>query len=194
MALVAAKLSHSKEYCMKKASAFLPLVTVLAMSTYAYAADESDKSSTETKKNGGYESTTTSQGTTDAGTYNSTKTTDNVDVDSKGNVTRKYKTKSVEDPKGLMNKKTSTGEITYQDKDNGGYKKTVDEKSTNAAGTNYSHSSKTNVDVDAQGNVTTTKKTENTVDPKGFTNPSTTTTTSSKTVNGEVVEENKQVK
>lgn len=65
-------------------------------------------------------------------------------------------------------------------------------KHKNAEGTDVTMVTTTDVDVDNSGNVTTTAKTEKTVDPKGLLNE-TTTTNETKTVNGKVVKQIKKV-
>lgn len=64
----------------------------------------------EEKERGGYKETTTNRHTDRVGTETTTKTVTDVDVDAAGNVTEKVKVKKTVDPKGLMNKKSSTVE------------------------------------------------------------------------------------
>ncbi len=174
---------------MKNIFALLSATTMLTMGTGAFAADESAKSTSKVdyKKNGGYESTRSSEQTTSDGTAHSSENKVDVDVDSKGNIDKTVKSTSSTDPKGMMNKKKDTSETEIEEKSNGGYKQTTTRNQTDADGTDITYKTTTNVDVDDKGNVVTTATTEKTVDPKGLMNK-TKTTSKTKTVNGQVVE------
>jgi FlaG/FlaF family flagellin (archaellin) len=77
-------------------------------------------------------------------------------------------------------------------KENGGYEADRASSETNANGTTRSFKSNVNVDVDDDGNITSTTDTKKTVDPKGLMNK-TTTETETKMINGRVVEKNVKV-
>ncbi len=178
---------------MKNMVAILTATAVMALVAPAYAATESaqNKSKVEYKDNGGYESTRTSEHTTPGGTKHTSESKVDVDVDSDGKIDKTVKTESVTDPKGLMNKETDTAKTEIKEKERGGYVQTTVSKSTDADGTNVTIKATTDVDVDADGNVTTTAKSEKTVDPKGLMNKKT-TSSMTKSVNGHVVEEKKK--
>ena len=160
----------------------------------AYAAEESTavKSIVEYKKDGGYESTRSTEKTTAEGTTQTSESSVDVDVDSKGHVDKTVKTETVTDPKGLLNKEKDVSETKIDEKERGGYKQTTIRKSKDADGTNITFKTVTDVDVDSSGNVTTTATTTKTVDPKGLMNE-TTTKTKTKTINGKVVEKSNKV-
>lgn len=180
---------------MKNMIFSLAATTALTLAAQAYAADESASTTTsvEHKKDGGYETTVKSKETTEAGTSITSKTKDDVDMDSNGKASRTIKSSSTVDPEGLGNKKTHTGKLKYEEKDNGGSSKTVTSKDTDAAGTNTYTKEKKDVDVDANGNVTTTVTKDQVTDPKGMMNK-TETTSKTKMVNGVVTEESKETK
>lgn len=160
----------------------------LAASAPAYAVDEKAevKSSLDYKKNGGYEATRTSEQVTAGGTKTTSKTKVDVDVDSQGRIDKTEKAETVTDPKGLMNRKKDTSSTEIEEKARGGYKQVTTTKHIDADGTNITYKTTTDVDVDSDGNVTTTAKTEKIVDPKGLMNAEKTTSTT-KSVNGKVV-------
>ncbi len=158
----------------------------MSLATAAYAQEASEKSNTRYHDNGGYESTSTSQKTSAEGTTSTTNSSVNVDVDSKGNVTREAKTETTTDPSGFMNKTTDNAQSEIEEKPRGGYKQTTTRSHKDADGTNIYFKTVTDVDVDSSGNVTTTAKTEKTVDPKGLFNKTSTTSTT-KSVNGRIV-------
>lgn len=174
---------------MKNMFAILVATTAVGLATSSYAADESaqDKSKVEYKKDGGYESTKSTEHTTTGGTTHSTETKVDVDVDRQGRVDKTSKTESTTDPKGLMNKKDDTSETQIEEKARGGYKQTTTRKHTDAEGTNTTYKTVTDVDVDGNGKITTTATTEKTVDPKGLMNK-TSTESKTKAVNGRVVD------
>jgi hypothetical protein len=187
---------HKKEqFIMKNILLSFAATTALTLASGVYAEDASSQKSSnlDYKDNGGYTATVKDSQTTSNGTDINSKTTADVDVDSNGNTTKTIKSKTTEDPKGLWNKKTHTGKLTYQDKDNGGYSKTLKTSDTDRAGTDTSLKSKTDVDVDKSGNVTKTTETDKVTDPSGLMNK-TETVTKSKTVNGVVVEDSRQDK
>ncbi|MDE3060518.1 MAG: hypothetical protein KGJ06_05855, partial [Pseudomonadota bacterium] len=171
------------------------LISAVMLTATAALADESatSESKTEYKNNGGYESTSSSEETTPEGTSKTSKTTVDVDVDRNGLASKDIKTKTTTDPEGLFNKKTSSSEDRTKQKANGGYTRTTTHEKTDAAGTNISSKTKTDVDVDAGGNTVATTKSQQTVDPKGLMNKHT-TTSETKSVNGTVVEENQESK
>ena len=90
-----------------------------------------------------------------------------------------------------------------EQKDDGGFYKHVDIERTDKAGTLRATDHETDVDVDGDGTITRTRSTEETTDPKGLLNKSTTKTTEKeilnpdgtrqiereKTVNGKTVED-----
>lgn len=86
----------------------------MALSGTAFAADESYDAETTIKKddNGGYERTVSEESKDASGTMRSKEVTTEVDVDSDGDKETTIKSKSVEDPKGLMNKTTVETERT----------------------------------------------------------------------------------
>ncbi len=174
---------------MKNLIAFLSATTVLTMATAAFAADETaaDNSKVRYKDNGGYESTQSSDHTTPGGTSETSKTEVDVDVNSKGQVSKTVESKTTTDAKGLLNARTDKAKTELDEKDRGGYKQTSTRSHTDHDGTNVSEKATTDVDVDKTGNVTETTKTSKTVDPKGLMNKHT-TTTKAKVVNGAVVE------
>lgn len=175
---------------MKNSFALLAVTAAigLAASAPAYAADEKAavKSSVDYKKDGGYEATRTSEQVSAGGTKTTSKAKVDVDVDSQGRIDKTEKAETTTDPKGLMNKKQDTSKTEIEEKDRGGYKQTTTTKHIDASGTNITYKTVTDVDVDADGNVTTTAKTEKTVDPKGLMNADKVSSTT-KAVNGKVV-------
>jgi hypothetical protein len=179
---------------MNKLFAILAATTILASTVPAFAVEESQESKTKTeyKKDGGYDSTTTSSSTNTNGTANTAQSSTNVSVDSKGYVEKTTKSENTSDPKGLMNKEKDTSETTLDEKPRGGYKQVTMRKHLDANGTNIVYTTTTDVDVDANGNVTTTALTEKTVNPKGLMNE-TTTKTRSKSINGKMIEDSKKV-
>lgn len=189
MAVVAMNKLHER-YSMFNKLTFLAATATIALSANAFAADEHGevKSKVEYKKDGGYESTMSSDGVNAAGAKLTSDRTVDVDVDSKGRVDKKVNVESTTDPKGLMNKKHTDAETKIEEKENGGYKQTTTRTHTDADGTNTTYETITDVDIDNKGNVKSTATTKKTVDPKGLMNEKTTKTTT-KTVNGKVVEE-----
>jgi len=178
---------------MKTTLALLSATAVLALSGASLAADETVKgeSKVEYKEDGGYESTRSSKHVTPEGTTHATETEVDVDVDSSGRASKTVKTEAVTDPKGLMNKKKDTSKTEIEEKPRGGYVQTTLSKHTEADGTDVTIKTVTDVDVDTSGNITTTAKSERVVDPKGWLNETKTTSTT-KTVNGRVVEQKKE--
>jgi hypothetical protein len=178
---------------MKHVLSALLASSAMSFAVGAYAADASSevKATVDHKKNGGYEAKESVSTTTGVGTdVKATRSVD-VDVDSKGRVDKKVKVEKATDPKGLMNAKKSAIESEYEEKSDGGYEKKTTESSTDHEGSDVTAKSSTDVDVDSDGNVTSTSKVKKTVDPKGLLNSQTRTTTVKK-VNGTVVE--KEVK
>ena len=160
----------------------------IGLASLGYAADESATTSTtmESKTNGGYEATSKSSEETPDGTDKSTSTKVNVDVNSNGKVDKTVKTESVTDPKGMWNKKTDKSESRIQEKSNGGYKQTTIIQHTDRSGTDTYYTTVTDVNVDSNGNVTSTVNSEKTTKPKGWFNK-TVASSKTKTVNGTVV-------
>jgi hypothetical protein len=173
---------------MKYTFTLLATTAMLSLASGAFAADESSqvKSKVDYKKDGGYESTRTTEQTTAAGTEKTSKTKVDVDVDANGNVDKTVKKETVNDPKGMMNKTEENSETRIEEKDNGGYKQTTTRKHKDANGTSTTYKTVTDVNVNAAGNVTSTATTEKTVDPKGLMNE-TTTKSKTKAVNGKTV-------
>ena len=176
---------------MKNTIAGLLLTTAFILPAYAMAADNDaqTKHSVEYKDNGGYSTNTTSDQTDANGTRQTTEQTENVDVNKKGQVTKEVKAKVTKNPQGSGNKKVQSSDVKIEQKDNGGYTKSVDTQSTNKAGSDASTKSSTDVNVDDKGNVTKTVKTKKVIDPKTGLFSDQTTTTKTKMVNGKVVEQ-----
>jgi len=178
---------------MKNTFALLAATAAIGLAGGAYAADESAnvKSKVDYKKDGGYTAERSSEQKTPGGTKTTSETKVDVDVDSQGRIDKEVKAETTTDPKGLLNKTKDVSKTDIEEKERGGYKQTTTTKHTNADGTNVTYKTVTDVDVDANGNVTTTAKTEKTVDPKGLMNAETTSSTT-KSVNGQVVEQKKK--
>lgn len=174
---------------MKKLFALLAATAAVSLAVSAHAASESAevKSKMEYKRDGGYEASRSSEQTTPSGTDISSESKVDVDVDSDGLVSKTIKSESKTDPKGFGNRKVDNSKTVFEEKDRGGYKQTTVRTHKDADGTNVKFETITDVDVDSAGNVTTSAKTEKTVDPKGLFN-SKTTTSKVKTVNGKVVD------
>jgi len=162
------------------------------LQTSAFA-DSKVESQFNDKQNGGYEKTIKSENTSTIGTKKETESKVDVDVKNDGRVSKKEETSTVIDPEGLMNEKSKNTQTSYEEKQNGGYKQVTETRIKDAQGTNITLITTTDVDIDAQGNVVTTAKSEKKVDPKGLMN-STTSTHERKTVNGQLIEEKKEVK
>jgi hypothetical protein len=176
---------------MKNMLALLSATTVLTLGAGAYAADTAEgKAKVEYKANGGYEAKQSGERTLDDGTKVKSETNVDVDVDHDGTVDRTVKSEETSDPKGLMNKQSDNTKTKFDEKSDGGYTQTSDRKHKDANGTNIMEKSKTDVDVDRNGNVTQTTKNEKTTDPKGLFNKKT-TKEKTKMVNGQVVEDKK---
>ncbi len=178
---------------MKRMLAVLAATTAMSLVSPAFAADESAQAKTKVdyKKNGGYESTRTTEQKSADGTARTSEANVDVDVDSSGKVDRTVKTESATDPKGLMNKRKDENKTTFEQKERGGYKQITTSKHTDANGTDVTLTTTTDVDVDKDGNVTATAKSEKATDPKGLLNKST-STSKTKSVNGRVVEQKKE--
>ncbi len=173
---------------MKTTFGILTAVALIGFGAQAYAADYN--SDTQSKSNGGYESNSSSETVTPSGEERSSESTVDVNVDSKGRMEKTIKSQSTRDPKGLMNKRKNTSETQIEEKARGGYKQTTTRKAMDANGTNTTYKTVTNVDVDVDGNVTSTVTTDKVVDPKGLLNEKT-TTTKTKSYNGREVERTK---
>lgn len=178
---------------MKRILAVLAATTAMTLAAPSFAISESSdgKTKVDYKSNGGYEATRSAEQTSTDGTTTKSNADVDVDIDSKGKTSKTVKAETSTDPKGLGNKKADIAKTTYEDKDRGGYKQTTTRNHTDANGTSTTYVTTTDVDVDKDGNVTSTAKTEKTVDPKGLLNKKT-TTSKTKAVNGKVVEEKKE--
>jgi len=182
---------------MKKSQSaitYMLAVLSLGLGDDAFSADASSKEKIDYKDNGGYETTQHTQRTTPAGNAQSSDADVNVDVDSKGRVTKEVKTKATDDPSGLMNKRTESTDVKTKQKAHGGYEQKSDYKYTDAAGSNVSEKTKTDVDVDKKGNVTEDTTVERTVNPKGIFNSKTKTEKHIKAVNGTITEQKEETK
>jgi hypothetical protein len=179
---------------MKHMIALMAATTALGLASSAYAADPSMETNAEIeyKNNGGYESTRDSKSVDAQGTKVTSESDVDVDVDSQGNITKTLKSETVTDPRGLMNKQTDNGKTVFEEKANGGYVQTTTRSHVNKDGTNVTYRTVTDVDVQANGNVATTARTDKTVDPKGLFN-SKTTSSMTKSINGQMVEQDKKV-
>ncbi len=168
--------------------AVLAATAAVGLAASAIAADPSAemKSQTSYKKNGGYETTSSSDQVTAAGTSKSSETKVNVDVDSHGNVDKSVKMTATNDPKGTMNAQKDQSQTEIAEKSNGGYTQTTVRQHKEASGTNIYYKTVTDVDVDKDGNVTSTSTSEKVTDPKGLWNE-TKTTSKTKAYNGKVV-------
>lgn len=169
---------------MKNPLLALSTAMVLALSAGAYAADE---------KTDAYESSTSTERTTTGGTVHSYEKDVDVDVNDKGRLIKSTTTEKKVDPEGLLNTMKDTSTTEYEEKARGGYKQTTTTKHVDPEGANVTIKTITNVDVDANGKITTTAQSEKVVDPEGLMN-STTTTSKTKTVDGVVVEQKKERK
>ncbi len=179
---------------MKKSLALLATITAFSLIHSAYAADPSadTQTSMQQKANGGYEANTTSEQTgADGAKITNDKKVD-LSVDSNGKTTKTIKKNSTAS-KGALHKSADKSVSEYKDKDNGGFKKTKTVTHTNTDGTNVKEKSTADVDVDSKGNVTSTEKSEKTVDPQGLMN-ATTTTSTTKSVNGTVTNQETNTK
>ncbi len=177
---------------MKNTFTLLAATAAVTLASASFAAEEKANTEVEYKNNGGYEATRNAQTTTPGGTTVSSQSKVDVDVDSKGNVTRSVSTQNATDPKGMLNKQADNGKTVFEEKANGGYKQTTERSHTDQQGTDITLKTVTDVDVDKKGNVITTAKTEKTVDPSGLFNSRTETSTS-RSVNGVVVDQKKKV-
>lgn len=179
---------------MNKILAALVTSTAIGAAGIAWASNPSASSEANVKydKDGGYESTRSDKSTTSGGTKHKSESSVDVDVDAKGEVEKTIKTEASTDPKGLMNKKDDTSETKIKEKTNGGYEQTTTRKHKDADGTNTTYKTVTDVTIDNNGNVTTTAETKKTVDPEGLLNEKT-TTSKTKMINGEVVENSKKI-
>jgi hypothetical protein len=179
---------------MKIAIALLSATAAITLPAYVFAADQSATidSSSQYKDNGGYSTSATAKSTDANGTETTAKQSEDVDVDNNGDKTTHVKKVTTVDPKGSNNEKKTVSDVTTQQKANGNYSKSVTNKNLNGGGTDVTTKSNTDVKVDPQGNVTKTTDTEKTVDPKTGLFSAQTTSTKTKTVNGQVVDEQKQ--
>lgn len=80
-------------------------------------------------------------------------------------------------PAFAADKETYKSETKVEKDTDGDYKAKTETTKTDAAGTTTSVEKKVDIDVDKHGNVDKTVKTEETVDPKGLMNKTTTKTT-----------------
>jgi len=182
---------------MKKLSALMITAAFVGFASAGYAADDSTttQGSVDYKKNGGYDASRSSEQTLPDGSKKTSETTINKDVDSNGLATKKVTTETKVTPpgtvNGLLNQKKDVSTSEVKEKDRGGSDRTDTQKHTDPNGTNVTVKTSVNKDVDKNGNVTETVKSQQTVDPQGLMNAKT-TETKTKTVNGAVVEESKQ--
>jgi hypothetical protein len=95
---------------MKNGLSLLAMTAIMGFSVASHAADPHAKveSSVDYKNNGGYESNVTSEEVNAAGTARTSEKSVDVDVDRNGNVVSTIDTEKTVDPKGLMNKKTTS--------------------------------------------------------------------------------------
>jgi hypothetical protein len=91
---------------MQKFMTLLVALTFITSASAAFAA--SNETEYETKKNGGYEVESTSEVTTPNGTDKSASHKVDVEVDDHGNVKKTVEHTKTVDPKGLMNKTSTT--------------------------------------------------------------------------------------
>lgn len=178
---------------MKSVLPVFASIIAVSFGTFAFAAEEQGKAegSFEYKKNGGFESSVTSEGTDESGVKTKSETTVDVDVDRKGNVNRNISSEMTTDPKGLLNKKKESSEVELKEKAGGGYEMESTNEVKDRAGTNITEEKKVDVTVDKKGNVKETVKTSKEVDPEGLGN-STTVTEETTKVNGRVVEKSRE--
>jgi len=173
---------------MKNKTILSALVVTTALTITAQAEVVSkNESYIKEKPNGGYETKVITEKQTPAGTTKTYEKTVNVNVRSNGNVSKVSEIKSVTDPKGILNKQSNDSRSRYVEKENGGYEQVTTSKHTNSDGADVTLVTTTLVDVDADGNVKTTAKTERTIDPKGLLNKKT-STSEVKIINGEIVQ------
>ncbi len=168
---------------MKHPLLVLSATTLLGLSTISFAAED---------KPGEYNTKSSLEHTTPGGTVHSYDKQVDVDVDDKGRVNKTTETKTKVDPEGLMNTKEDATTTEYEEKPRGGYKQTTIKKHTDDKGANVTIKTTTDVDVAENGEITTTAKSEKTVDPEGLMN-STKTIEETKSINGRVVEQKKEV-
>jgi opacity protein-like surface antigen len=178
---------------MKNIFTLLATTAAISLMAPAYAADVSSDSKVkfEAKDNGGYQSESTSKSVTAGGTVKTIDKSLDMDIDSDGKASKTVKTKTVSDPDGLMNRSEKDVEVEIEEKANGGVEKTEVSEETNSDGTNVTTESNTDVDVDSDGTVNATVKTEKIIDPDGLMNK-TKVNTETKMRNGVVVEQHKE--
>jgi len=176
---------------MKIAIALLSATAALTIPVYAFSADESAnvQGNVQYKDNGGYSSSSSAQETDANGDKSTVKQSQDVDVDSKGNTTKHSYSEKVTNPAGSNNEKKQVTDVKTEQKDNGGYSKTVKTKDINQGGTDVTTKTNTDVNVDSKGNVTKTTQSEKTVDPKTGLFSGQTTKSETTTVNGQVVKQ-----
>lgn len=177
---------------MKYILTFLAAFFALGLTT-AHAEDAkgpNNKTEYTTKDNGGYKVESKSKLTTEAGTDKSGSRTVDVDIDDDGSISKTVKSESVSDPEGLMNKVTSEAKTKIKEDEDGDTMMKETSDKTDADGTNVKTKTESDTKVDANGNIRATVETKKIVDPKGLLNKEETTTTT-KTVNGRIVEQEK---
>jgi hypothetical protein len=180
------------EQAMKIRIAIFSATAAFALLTALQAdAQSSDtKNTIEYKKGGGYEATTSSQTTTETGVEKSSKTDIDVTVKPDGLVKKTEETTNIVDPQGAGNKKKRIQQVIIEEKPNGGYKKITKIAETDAEGTNITTENIADVEISEEGE-TATITYRKVVDPKGLMNKKV-DKAMTKTVNGKVIEENKQ--
>jgi hypothetical protein len=171
---------------MKNFFALLAVTTAMGLVQPAYAIDANAKVKYESKANGGYESKSSSETNANGVATTRDKHID-VDVDADGTTTKNIVSETVNDAKGLLNKQKVTTEVETKKDAAGNYVRKVNAVKKDAAGSNIGSTTKTDVNVDANGNVETETKVEKTIDPKGLFN-TTEETATIKLRNGKVIE------
>lgn len=171
---------------MKSLQFFGVMTAITLASSVAIAQNSGPNNETEyqTRDNGGYHVKSQSDMTTN-GTDKTGDHTVDVKVDDQGRVSKSVKSKSTQDPDGLMNAKKQYNETTREQKSDGGYKEKTIHKTRDADGTNIRAETETDVKVKADGTREKTVERTKVTDPKGMMNR---TKETSKTVNGRVVE------
>jgi hypothetical protein len=166
----------------------LVTATILLVAPAALAAEpmQQDNAQVNYKDDGGYTAEKSADQVDTNGVKHKADSKTVVDYDSNGNMKRTVTT--TDKVKNGMHSKENSSATEFKQTNDGGYDKTTTTEHTNTDGTNLKSTSNTHASVDAKGNDVTVTKTQNTVDPPGLMNKTTTTNTT-KTVNGVVVED-----
>ena len=170
----------------------LAITSVLSLAAQAEVVSINE-SYVKEKANGGYESKVKTEKQTLSGTTKTYEKKVDVNVKSDGNINKVSEVKSITDPKGILNQQSSDSRSRYIEKPNGGYEQVTTSKYTDNNGADVTLITTTIVDVEKNGNVKTTAKTEKTIDPKGLLNK-TSSTSEVKILNGKVVESKSESK